>query len=373
MTPRVLDKRTLNRALLERQLLTHRHELTAAAVIEHLVGLQTQEPQAGFVGLWSRAERFEAAELSALINQRAAVRMNLMRNTIHLVSARDALVLAPVMASVLARSFRSSPFIKNLEGVDLGEVLAAAQAIVEEEPRPAAELGRRLVQRWPGRDVKSLEYAARNMLSLVQLPPRGTVWPHGAGTPPGRVLVTTVEKWVGEAVVADAQPDEIVLRYLAAFGPASVADMRAWSYLTGLREVVKRLRPRLVSYRDERGRELFDLPGAPLPDPDDTPAPPRFLAEFDNVLVAHDDRRRIISDEHRKLGVTMMGRPTLLVDGFIAAFWHVRRDEGQATLVITSLDGSLADRDAIAAEGERLLAFAAPGASGHAIEFTTFR
>ena len=373
MTRRVLDKRTLNRALLERQLLTRRHEMTAAAVIEHLVGLQTQEPQAGFVGLWSRAEGFEAAELSALIHAREAVRMNLMRNTIHLVSARDSLVLAPVMAPVLARSFRSSQFVSNLEGIDLAEVIAAARAIVEEEPPPAAELGRRLVERWPGRDVKSLEYAARNMLSLVQLPPRGTVWPHGAGTPQGRVFVTTVESWVGEPVLADAQPDEILLRYLAAFGPASVADMRAWSYLTGLREVVERLRPRLVSYRDERGRELFDLPGAPLPDPDETPAPPRFLAEFDNVLVAHDDRTRIISDEHRKLGVTVKGRPTLLIDGFIAAFWHVRRGEGNARLVIASLDGELPDRDAIAAEGERLLAFAAPDASGRAIEFTTFR
>ena len=165
----------------------------------------------------------------------------------------------------------------------------------------------------------------------------------------------------------------MVLRYLAAFGPAATADIRSWSGLTGVREIIERLRPRLVTFRDERGRELFDLPDAPRPDPE-TPASPRFLPEYDNILLSHDDRGRIMRDNQ---GLPMpAGRGgelgSLLVDGFLGGMWRINRDRGKATLVIEA-GGSWtkADRMAIAEEGARLLAFMGADVQDHDVQFRT--
>jgi hypothetical protein len=164
----------------------------------------------------------------------------------------------------------------------------------------------------------------------------------------------------------------VVLRYLAAFGPASAADVRTWSGLTGLREVLDRLRPCLVTFRDDRGRELFDLPDAPRPDPE-TPAPPRFLPEYDNVFLSHADRSRIVADEHRARLMTVngVGPGTFLVDGFIRGTWRIKSTKEGATLLIDPLEPlSGHDRDALAEEGARLLAFAAADGQALAVQFT---
>ena len=151
------------------------------------------------------------------------------------------------------------------------------------------------------------------------------------------------------------------MRYLAAFGPATIGDIRTWSWLPGLREVVERLRPRLRTFRDERGRELFDLPDAPLPDAD-TPAPPRFLPEYDNVLLPHEDRSRIVSDADRKRFYVIGGR-SVLIDGFVGARWKIVREGTGATLIVEPFAPLTAtDRTAVADEGERLLALVAPDA-----------
>ena len=352
----VLGRRALNRALLVRQMLLERVTLPVIYAVEQLVGLQAQMTNPPYIGLWSRLEGFEADDLSRLILDRALVRIALMRSTIHLVTARDCLALRPVMQPALVRSFGGN-WGKRLPGMDFAEVAAAGRAAAEETPRTFDEIGRVLAERWPDRDPAALGYAARTYLPLVQVPPRG-VWGRG-----GAARHTTAEAWLGRELSANALPDEAVMRYLAAFGPASVADAQTWSGLTGLRACFDRLRPRLRTFRDEHGRELFDLPHAPLPDPD-TPTPPRFLGDYDNLYLSHAERSRVIADEHRKrLFAVNRVLPCFLVDGFVAGAWEIRREGGAATLHVqpfVQLDAS--DRREVEEEGARLLAFAAADA-----------
>jgi hypothetical protein len=359
----VLSQRALNRALLERQMLLRRARRSAAETIEHLVGMQAQEPITPYIGLWTRLEEFEPAELSELIAERQAVRASLMRATIHLVTARDALALRPVMQPVLAGTFASSVFSRNLAGLDIDEIVAFGKALVEERPRTRAELRPLLAERWPGFDPDSLAHAVSFNVPLVQVTPRG-LWGQS-----GQAAFTTIENWLGRPLAADSSPDEAVLRYLAAFGPATVADIRTWSRLTGLREVVARLRPRLRRFQDERGRELFDLPDVPLPDPE-TPAPPRFLPEYDNVMLSHTDRDRIVSG-NRFLPMPAGKGPlgALLVDGFLRAMWRIIREQDKARLVI-ELGGPLTkeEQTAVVDEGARLLAFVAGDTRNHDVE-----
>ncbi|MEU8193767.1 winged helix DNA-binding domain-containing protein [Microbispora amethystogenes] len=368
----VLTTRALNRALLDRQMLLRRHDMKALAAIEHLVGMQSQAPLSPYVGLWTRLLGFRHEDLADLLTGRSAVRIALMRSTIHLVSADDCLALRPVVQPVIDRWLRTSGAGRLAEG-DLREVEAAARALMEERPLTFAELavrlGEKLGERWP--DGEALARAVRAIVPLVQVPPRG-VW--GASSQARHV---PAESWLGRPLgggpaAGDAAGDSaghMVLRYLAAFGPASVADMRVWSGLTGLRSVVKRLD--LVAYRDENGVELLDVPCAAPPEPD-AEAPVRFLPEFDNLLLSHADRRRIIADEHRRRVFTVNGiiRATILVDGFVAGLWRIERAGETATLEIEPFAPlAPAVRDALADEGERLLGFAADRAASHAVRF----
>ncbi|MHB1224134.1 MAG: winged helix DNA-binding domain-containing protein [Gemmatimonadaceae bacterium] len=362
----IIGRRALNRALLARQLLLDRQPITAVEALERLVGLQSQAPTPPYVGLWTRLARFHPDDLSRLILERGAVRMPLMRATIHLVTARDALALRAVVQPVLARAFAGSPWRRGIGTADLETVLAAGRALLAERPRTSAALGPLLGERWPEGDPTSLARTVSLLLPVVQVPPRG-LW-RGVGQATWAPAAT----WLGRDVDGDGSPDAIVLRYLAAFGPAGVMDARTWSGLSRLKNVLERLRPRLAVFRDERGVELFDLPDAPRPDPD-TPAPVRFLPEWDNVLLSHADRSRMIADAHRRHVFTMNGiiRGTVLVDGFVAGTWRVAHERGVATLSVRTfapLDAR--DRDAVAGEGAAMLAFVAADAARREVELT---
>ena len=360
----VLSRRALNRATLDRQLLLRRRDLPALEAIEHLVGLQAQTPQTWYVGLWSRLADFRPADVADLLERRQIVRVALMRSTIHLVSSPDALALRPLVQPALGRSLKSN-YGKHLAGLNQDEVAAAGRAVVDEKPLTLGELGRELAQRWPDRDEAALAQAIRAWVPLVQVPPRG-VW--GASGP---AVHAALESWVGRELRADYPVAEMMLRYLAAFGPAGVRDMQTWSGLTRLTEVAESLRPRLVSFRDEHGVELFDLPEAPRPDPD-TPAPARFLYDFDNLLLSHADRARVVTSEYRQLAIDVIGPlpRAVLLNGFTAATWTLTTERDAATLTVRPFRRlSAAELDALSAEGADLLAFLAAGTSKVDIRF----
>lgn len=358
----LLTRSALNRATLARQLLIERARVPALSAIEHLGGMQGQAPLAPYVGLWTRLEGFRTEELSELIGSRRVVRAPLMRATLHLVSAADFLRLRPIVQPVLERGFAGAPF--DIGGVDVRALIEVGRSLLADRSHTRVELGAALSRQWPDHDPVSLAHAITYLLPVVQVPPRG-LW--GTG---GAARWASAESWLGRALDADASSrEELVLRYLAGFGPATVRDVQTWSGLTRLAEIADRLRRKLRTYRDERGNELFDLPDAPRPDPS-TPVPPRFLPEYDNLLLSHSDRTRFITGgEQVPLPPGNGARyGTLLVDGTLSATWRITGDRDRAVLHIEPF-GRLSDCDPIAAEGERLLAFVVAHATDRDIRF----
>ncbi|MDX5571018.1 winged helix DNA-binding domain-containing protein, partial [Streptomyces sp. ID05-04B] len=256
----VLDARALNRATLARQLLLSPAELSAKAAVEHLLGLQAQNVKPPYYALAARLEGFVPEQLSGLMADREVVRIVSMRSTIHTHTADDCLTLRPLVQP--ARDRELANFRKGLVGVDLDRLAVLARELVEDEPRTMGQLREALTVEWPDADPQSLAVAARCRLPLVQVTPRG-LWGRS-----GQVALTTAEHWLGRPAQQAPAADAVVLRYLAAFGPASVKDMQTWAGLTRLREAFAGLRPHLSVFRDDHGVELFDLPEAPRPDPE---------------------------------------------------------------------------------------------------------
>jgi len=318
VAPRTLDDRQLNRTLLERQSLLRRVRAPALDMAERLVGMQAQVPRDPYVGLWARIAGFRPEALSTAIEERLAVRMTLFRGTLHLVTDRDALRLRPVLDGTVERLlYTGSPFGRRLEGLDVQELMTVATTLLEEQPRTRAQLAPLLAERWPRHDGPSLAYAATYLLALVQVPPRG-LWGRS-----GASAFTTLAHWLGRPPTRSARPDEMVRRYLTAFGPSTAADLQSWSGLRGTAELLERLRPGLRTYRDAAGRELFDVPEGRLRSAD-TAAPIRFLPEYDNVLLAHARRSRIVPEGTPQW--TGVGWGSALIDGFVAARWRLGKD-----------------------------------------------
>jgi Winged helix DNA-binding domain len=350
-----MTARMLNRATLQRQWLLDRPERPVLAAVRHLVALNAQNPNPPYLTLWSRLRTFDLAALTSLIERRDVVRSSLLRGTQHLSAATDYRWLRPLLHPVLVRGWRGA-FGRQLTGVDLADVAAVAERAL----RAAGTLTRPqlrdvLVEHWPEHDPLALGWSVQALLPVVHPPPPG-LWNMGGAT-----RFALAEEWLGVAMAADPGPDELVRRYLAAFGPATVKDVQAWSGLTRLREVVDRLRPTLRIFRSEDGAELFDLADAPLPAPD-VPAPVRLLPDFDNLMLAHADRRRVMTDaQRRRVCAGAATAATVLVDGSVAGIWTLRRDDEQVVMDVEPLATlSAADRSAVAHEAHRLLEFVHP-------------
>jgi hypothetical protein len=359
----VLSTRALNRALLDRQLLTERSGQTAEAAITHLVGLQAQAVNPPYIGLWTRLATFAVEDLERLLTERRVVRVALMRSTIHLVTAPDCLALRPLWAESLARTVKGQ-FGRQVQGVDLAELVKEARDFVEEEPLTFAALGKRLALRRPDADPNALAQTVRNLLPLAQLPPRG-LWSNSSPA-----LHTTATHWLGQEPGASSLTD-VVIRYLNAFGPASILDAQKWSGLTKLKPAFTALGDRLRPYRDESGTVLFDLSENPPPT-EEVDVPVRFLPEFDNILLSHADRSRIMTEADRLLVFTSNGiiRSTILVDGFVAGRWRVDRTRAGATLVVEPFRAlGSTTRQQLLDEGERLVRFVAADAADHEVRF----
>jgi hypothetical protein len=357
--PVVLSQRALNRATLARQMLLERRKATVTHAIEKLAGLQAQAPNPPYIGLWSRLEGFRREQLTEALKKRRVVRMSTMRATLHLMAASDALAWRPLLEPAHQRGLQGSSHARALEGIDRAAVVKAGWALLREGSLTSAELGQALALQWKDREPASLAALIRNNVPLVHLPPAGSWNSHLSAQ------LQPIAEWLGEpaAGVAPATQDDLLLRYLAAFGPATLADAGAWSGLTGWKAVAERLRPQLRMFIGEQGQELFDLPRAPRPGPD-VPAPPRLVAEWDNLLLSHADRSRVMSEAHRTRVFSVNGivRGTVLLDGFVAGTWKIERAKNAATVVLEPFSRwSQADRLGVQEEAMRLLAFAADG------------
>lgn len=363
--PDTLSKRALNRAMLDRQLLLRRSKLTALEAVEHLAGLQAQAPLPPYYALWARLHGFAQDELAQLLLDRKVVRIVLMRGTVHLVTAADALAWRPIVQVIMDRDLDgNTQHTPEIIGLDRDEVARTARKLLAERPYTAAELGAELGTRWAGRATSSLTQIARDLLPLVQIPPRG-IWGKS-----GQPTYAVADDWLGSGLDVRPSPERMFRRYLAAFGPATVRDAQTWAGITKLGEVAERLRPELRVFRDEDGRELFDLPDAPRPDPD-TPAPPRLLGPFDQTLLSYADRTRVISDEYRKVVISHNGlvKGTILVGGFVKGHWEIKTARKAATLIITPFERiPKRDTEALESSAARLLHWAHPAAESHTVQ-----
>lgn len=356
-----LSLRELNRTLLQRQMLIERVDMPALDLVRHLIAVQGQEPNWPYVGLWARLTDFRHDDLADLLRDRTVVRSTMIRRTVHLATAEDYRWLYPTVRTMVEGALTAAYYREAMGELDRETLAAAGRELLAGRTLPRSEVGRALAERFPSPYPIRLVHALGVLMPLAHDAEAGA-W---GGWRNRRVSVSLAEEWIGESMARTPQPETMVLRYLAAFGPASVADMQAWSGVTRLAEVVARLRSKLRVYRDDTGRELFDVPDAPLADPN-LPVPVRFLPAFDNALLGHQDRRRMISDADRAriAKEASAGVPMYLVDGFVHGRWSL---DGQTIRVLPWHPLTAADEAAVLAEAERLLPVIAPGADGKVV------
>ncbi len=358
MAPRTLSRRELNRALLARQLLLERKRVSVPAAVHAVGGLQSQEPRDPYIALWSRVSAFRRERLNRAAARREVVRAPLLRNTLHTTTPADFLRLRALVQPAFDSDLRNHP--EQIEGLDHDAVVAAVtELLANGEARTVRQIEEALSASFPGAPAGGIARCARFLVPLA-IAPTEDRW--GYSRPPRFVLAVD---WLGAPIAPRPDLGELVLRGLAAIGPASSADLRTWSRVPGIRDALTRMRPDLAVFRDEAGRELFDLPNAPRPR-GDTPAPVRFFGEYDNVFLSHQDRSRIIDADHAKrYRISTNGRRSLTFtyDGFVGGMWQWEVKRGVATIVANTLEKlPRAAMDEIDAEAEALLRYLEPDA-----------
>jgi len=334
-----LSQRRLNRTLLARQHLLERTSATPEEMAHHLVGLQAQENLPPYLSLHARLTEFDPYDVTAALEQKRLVRLLTMRGTIHLLTPADALSLRRWTQSVLDKVMR------NHASVDCDSLTAAVRAALEHGPVTQRELSSALAARLPDVPTADLGALARLALPLAQLPPRGT-W-KGAGG----VVYEYVDRWLGEPT-AEPDVEDVVRRYLRAFGPASAADVTAWSGVTRLGPVLAGMDD-LVRHEDPAGKVLYDVADGDIAD-EDAPVPPRLLGTYDNVWLSHAGRDRVTAPDNRRQwmgrngGVAMV----LLINGMLEGLW--RQVDGRVEIVATFRNLSRRERADLDAEIARV-------------------
>jgi hypothetical protein len=344
----VLSNRALNRAVLARQMLLERQAVGVQEVLRLLVGLQGQNHNAPYFGLWSRIEGFSIGDLETLLKERKAVRGTLMRGTLHVAMAEDYLAIRPLLGPTLERIFNAN-HRKRLPGADIEAIRQLGRDLLDKEALSAGALGKKLAESMPGHNPTEMGMVTRILDDLVHVPPAG-LW--GATKAPTlRTARSWLEKEPGEGMALT----ELVRRYLAAFGPASKADFTAWSGLAGA-EAFEAMRDELVVFAGEDGRELFDLPEAPRPDAD-MPAPARLLADYDNILIGYADRARMADPKYLTHLMTINGifNPTFTVDGFVHGLWKLTSGDSSKVTLRWFMPLKKKDEAALTREAKSLL------------------
>ncbi|GAB3817985.1 winged helix DNA-binding domain-containing protein [Kribbella italica] len=355
----VLSAKAINRATLSRQLLLERAEVGPAEAVRRLAGMQGQEPKHPYVGLWTRLDGFADAELTAAVEAREVVRATLFRGTLHLVTAEDYLRFRTTLAPVLEAGLKMLK--ERGEGLEPDKVVAAARKLLTKEPLTFTQVRDALQEQFPAVNDRALGFCTRMMVPLVMYP-TDTRWGW-----PANARFTPAEQWIGRKPFLGAVPDELVIRYLDAFGPATPADFQTWSGLPSAKALLEDAE--LERFEDEDGRTLYDVPTAPRPDPE-TPAPVRFLPEFDNLLLAHAKRERVIADAYRPAVFTknLRVKATYLVDGQVAGLWTAEKKRAVATLTLTPFEPvTKRVKTALEREGEALLRFLEPDAKTYGV------
>jgi hypothetical protein len=353
----------INRATLARQMLLSREKMPVGKAVERLVAMQAQVARPPFVGLWTRLDGFRREDLIEAFRKKQLVRGTSLRGTLHVMTAADFVKLRGAIQPAL--SFAAQSILKDrFTALDLPELEREARSFFTRSATFDA-LRNHLKKKYPKGDERAMAYMIRTHLPLVQVP-TDDPWAF-----PSSSDFALADTWLGKKIPTDHAPAHtLVKRYLAAFGPATVRDAQVWCGVPNLTEVFEALRKELVTFRYGR-RELFDLPDAPRP-PEDTPAPSRFLPEFDNIVLSHDDRTRVLPDQYRSrvLSKNLQVRATFFVDGVVTGAWKTERKKKAATLVLEPFE-KLPKKalSALEAEGEVLLRFIEPDADTHHIRY----
>ncbi|MEV7614283.1 winged helix DNA-binding domain-containing protein [Streptomyces sp. NPDC089799] len=353
-----VTRQQLNRATLARQLLLRRETVGAAEAVRRVVALQAQHPASPYLALWNRLAGFDPAELDAAFSDGTVVKSTLMRITLHAVHADDyrafrEAVHPTVRAARLGDRFTASGLTAQDADALVPELLAFA-----DRPRTNAEYEQWLGRRLDPPPGPGAWWGLRHLTPLLHAP-TGAPWSFGERP---SYVAPPMPPALGDPEVSDASLRALVLRHLEGFGPASVADVAQFA-LVGRGRVRKALSALaegpapLERLEGPDGEELFDVPGAPRPDAD-VPAPPRLMAMWDSVLLAHADRSRVLPAGYRPLVIRRNGDvlPALLVDGYVAGVWRPAEGGIEATAFHRLPDGVWEE---LAAEAARLTAFLA--------------